>query len=197
VSTAIEVACEQMEDLLDAHPELEKRAVFWSSDLVPQLLFPQLSLDGYEGPEGGLFAFVEDAFGARSPFVELLEEEETFVDGTAFASDVEKLLKMLLDHRASIPPVFAVSKANGETFDELQLGGAVRIQCGYDHCVLIDDEESEAIDLREETEVVSDDSRLKILRLDTVALIEPELRNLMQVARTAVQYGCRIEMRVV
>jgi len=197
MSTMLEIACENLEELLDTHPSLARTEVFWGSELFPHLLYPHLYFDAYEGAEGGPFGFVKNSFGVRCILQDvLLEGDKKLVKGAEFTANMETLKRVLDAHQASIPSIYSVMKSTGESFDTLKIGDKLRLECGYDYCSLIDDVAEKALDLRKEQEIVIGNSQFTIQRTDTVALLQPEIERIMTVGHTAVRYGCAIELHV-
>lgn len=195
MSTVIEVLCEDPELQFDTHPELKRDAVLWNSTLLPQLLFPHLRLAHYDGLEGGLFAYLREREGISSVLEDLLEQDQILVNASTFVLDLVRLQGALLTQRANLPPIFELADAKGQVYLEISTGSQA-IECGYNHCVLISADSDGVADLRRVDEVTFANKILQVRRIDTYVALEPELRSVLVVARTAMALSCRIELRV-
>lgn len=188
------IECEDLEAVFDARPELRREELSWSSELFSHLLWPHLRLRAYDGREGGLFADLREQFGVSTVFESLLEDDSLLVDARSLMADVVRIQGLIHAERARISPVYALRDVVGNGFVELTNKQEV-IECGYDHCAIVSKAGDKLFDLRGESQIKFGGKELRVLRLATCELLEPELRQIFVVLRSALNIGTRIALR--
>jgi hypothetical protein len=198
LSTLINAACKDSEDLFDEHPELDERSARSGSERIPRLLFTALEMDFFRGRWPHPFAFLEEERGLEDVlFDRLLDESEVTVDGEEAVRYLEQLLSLLRQREGEMPPVYSFSSQKGELFSETIAGESLRVQAGFDHCVLIDDKTDKVKDLRRQTFVDTPVGRLQILQEPVVDYCGSDVEDFLRVAKTSERYSRSFVLTVI
>lgn len=195
MSTAVEIACDA-EQLCDTQPGVRRAEVFCGSDLLPRLIWPDLRFDHYDGPDGGLFGHIRERYGLASVFAALAEDDVVHISGPSLMSEIGALQRILLAHRAELPPLYELVGADGQAYLELHDGRSTII-CGYHHCAKIAHNGALQEELRGEYILQFAGKSLSVRRDDVFAALDPELKRILVVANTARTFGQQVEIRVV
>ncbi|SEL27815.1 hypothetical protein SAMN05444354_10593 [Stigmatella aurantiaca] len=190
MSTLLDAFCEDSEGLLDDHPELDARSVSAGSERIPRLLFVTQEADFFQGRWPHPFAALEERHQlADVLFGRLLDADEVILDAEGAARYLEQLILLLQTPPLEIPPTYLFSSPKGELFPEVRLGGSLRAQAGFDHCVRIDAAAKSAQDLRGQTSLDTASGTLRILQQSMASYCGNDFANLLKVAKTAQRYG--------
>jgi hypothetical protein len=196
VSVTIQASCEGAEDLLDHFPDLPGRSVTHGSERVARVLFAGLDNEYYDDTWQHLFEYVEQKFGlADVLFSPLIDQASLSASALEAASYLGKMLEIISEHDEEIPPLYYVEEPSGRMFREIRIGD-LRVQAGWNHCVLIDDNEEQAEDLRNRSTLPSPEGSVLIGRIRISDLCGEDFRRMLDIARTSQEYNRKFLLEV-
>jgi hypothetical protein len=198
MSVVLDAYCENFEELLEEHPELSEEDVSAGSQQIIDLTFGTLRNE-YEDSDSNLFDFLEAHFQLENTlFKDLVEDDEGRVEvsGALAVNYLSSLLKILKEHESRIPSIFWFEIEKEGSFVESDVSNNLRLQAGYDYCVLINDEEESATDLRDENFIEIDNKKISINRQSVFEFSSSDFQGLLKVAQTAMRFNRQFILEV-
>jgi hypothetical protein len=195
MSVIVEARCSDLEGLLEEHPELREEEVIAGSEELTFLLFPD-SLAEHRGDRPCLFETLEETFGLEDEFFQRLDEEdEVSVPADQAVTYIGALLNILALHAEQLPQAYSlIEQDTGERYWETVVDGTT-LQGGYDQCVAL--RGSKVEDLRESRAIEVNGHKFDVFEESVLAVWGKPLKEILQVALTAVRFGRDLVISVI
>lgn len=168
------------------------------SEPISVVAFPSLINDYYySGKHSSIFELAEAEFNLEDLFsVELSGRGIAILEAEDAVAYLDELLVILREHDDELPYVYSFEKSStGERFAEARLDARLRVQSGFDHCVMFTEDGLEITDLREKESISADGEVWRVLRCSAFGFIHDDLHNMLEVAKTATTYRRHFVLR--